>query len=122
MKAVLRSLMSAVLAGSFALSALTLGSMAGCASSGETSSSHGPATHHGTHSHAGVPSGQDTGTTRCVIHLCCLQLAPISSYAGAADRCSEPVRSPGFAAKSRVIEARPSHTLPYSHAPPPVTA
>jgi hypothetical protein len=122
MKAVLRSLISAVIAGSFALSALTLGSTPGCVGSGQTSSLHPPTAHHGTHTHAGLPSEQASGTTQCVIHLCCIQLAPLSPYTRVAERFTQPDRSPGFAAKSRVVEVLPSHILPYSNAPPSISA
>jgi hypothetical protein len=122
MKVVLRSLISAVVAGSFAFSTLTLGSMPACISSGQTASGHHTTAHGNSHTHAGVPSDQASGTSQCVVHLCCIQLAPLGPETGVAERFSAPDQSRGFLAKSRVVEARPSHTLPYSHAPPAIPA
>jgi hypothetical protein len=122
MRVVLRSLISAVLAGAFGLSTLTLGSMPACAGSGQVSSVHDTTAHGGMHSHAGIPAEQASSTNQCVVHLCCIQLATLSSSTGAAERLSQPDQSPGFPAKSRVVETRPSHILPYSHAPPAIPA
>jgi hypothetical protein len=113
---VTRSLISAVVAASFALSAATWGSMPGCATPGHATEGHAAGAHD-RQSHSRTP-GQLPEAPQCFIHLCCIQLATVSPAGQAAERFTIPDRASGFLAKKRVAESRPSHTLPFAHAPP----
>jgi hypothetical protein len=115
MEAVLRSLISVVLAGSFALSAFGGGAMPGCAVPEQTPGVHSAAGHQGSHEHSSP--GRTLVPQQCLVHLCCMQVTTVSPVATISLRLSEPARASGFLAKGRVVDA-PSHTLPFAHAPP----
>lgn len=112
----LRPLVSALVAACFALSTVTWGSMPGCATPGHAVESH-VSGHHDSHTHSGA-GGEVPDAPKCFVHLCCIQLATLSPAAEAVERFTTPDRAPGFLAKPRVAQDRPSHTLPFAHAPP----
>lgn len=113
----IRPFVSALVAACFALSAITWGTMPGCTAPAPAPSAHSGSGHPASHDHHANP-GQVPGTPQCLVHLCCLQLATLSSREPASERLSEPARAAGFLGKARVVHARPSHTLPFAHAPP----
>jgi hypothetical protein len=112
----IRPVVSALVAACFALSAVTWGSMPGCTLPAQVTAAPSGPGHESSHNHSSP--GQVPGTPQCLIHLCCIQLATSSPKAKVSERFSEPDRTSGFLAKKRALEARPSHTLPFAHAPP----
>jgi hypothetical protein len=114
--ALVRSVVSGIVATCFALSATTLGAMPlACAS--VVSAEPSPAHHHGSepgHSHRGrLPAG-----AHCPIHLCCATLATpvvpsLSIHASIAAQ-----QSIGFVPFSSVPSSHPPHFLPFANAPP----
>jgi hypothetical protein len=116
----LRPLISALVAACFALSAVTWGTMPGCSTPGHGAESH-ISKHHDSHGQTGTPR-QVPDAPQCFVHLCCVQLAPLTPPGQVAERFTIPDRAPGFLAKKRVAEDRPSHTLPYAQAPPRLAA
>ncbi|HZA97987.1 MAG TPA: hypothetical protein VE399_04365 [Gemmatimonadales bacterium] len=112
----IRSLVTALVAASFALSAASWGSMPGCATPGHGAEGHADG-QHDSHGHSAT-LGEVPEAPQCFVHLCCIQLATLSPAAQAAERFAIPDRAPGFLAKKRVAGDRPSHTLPFAHAPP----
>lgn len=116
MMPLVRPLVSALVAACFALSTVTWGSMPGCATPGHAAESHTGA-HHDSHGRSGNP-GQVPGEPECFVHLCCIQLATHPEPSQAAERFITPDGASGFLAKKRVAAGRPSHFLPFAHAPP----
>ncbi len=111
-----RSLVSALVAACFALSAVTWGAMPGCATPGHAAGSH-TAGHHDSQGHSGSP-GQVPDEPECFVHLCCIHLATHPEPSQSAERFTTPDDASGFLAKQRVAVGRPSHSLPFAHAPP----
>lgn len=115
--ALVRSLLSALVTTCFALSAITWGSMPGCVSAGVPA--HAAHQHqHGTAGDHPAHPGDLPGAIQCFVHLCCIQLATPASAAFALNRISAPEASSGLVAASLFIPIRPSHILPFAHAPP----
>jgi hypothetical protein len=111
-----RSVFSAVVAACFALSALTLGAMPGCAtaaSDAQPASAHGHSSSHG-HPHG----GQLPGAAHCPLHLCCANLATPVVSTLAVGRSFASQQAIGFVAASIIPHSRPAHLLPFAHAPP----
>jgi hypothetical protein len=113
----MRPFISAVVAACFALSTITWGTMPGCTTPAPAPSAHSGSGHPASHDHP-ASAGHAPGTPQCPVHLCCVQLATLSSKAPFSARLSEPAGAAGFLGKTRVVHARPSHTLPFAHAPP----
>jgi hypothetical protein len=118
LKPLVRSLLSAVVTASFALSAMAYGTMPLCPTqhAGEAETVHAAAHHHPqpTHSHeSGKPPSQG-----CAVHLCCIHLAlqPRPSL-GPVQLSSGSVHS-GLAPAGSITPERPAHSLPFAHAPP----
>jgi len=117
----LRSLLSAVLAVCFAQSAIAWGRMPECAGQGGSApsarhaSGHGDDASHGPYKehHGRTPANQT-----CAVHLCCAHLAPRTPVALGAARLNDARANAGFAAVSANVVLRPSHALPFAHAPP----
>ena len=116
-----RSVLSAVVAACFALSAFSWGSMPGCAAPASTPAAHGGHEHGGQHDHSGR-AGTLPGTNQCSVHLCCLQVAGPTPETSARARLSNPARAPGLVAANLFVPLRPSHSLPFAHAPPSTPA
>lgn len=112
----LRSLLSGVIAACFALSAITWGTMPGCVVATKAPAAHA-AQEPGTSDQHSKHSGKLPASAACLVHLCCLQLATPGSVAVAPLRVSAPARATGLVAVT-VFFHRPSHTLPFAHAPP----
>jgi hypothetical protein len=112
LKSLVRSVLSAVIAACFALSALTLGAMPGCVTTANNTG-HG---HSASHSHQ--EGGHLPSTAHCSVHLCCANLATPVVPALAFGRSFAAHQASGFAAVSSRPESRPAHFLPYAHAPP----
>jgi hypothetical protein len=101
----------------FAYSAITWGSMPGCATSA-SHSVHAPAHESGSsHQHA---SGTDhqPAQAQCLVHLCCVQLTTPADHVSAPVRIALPGRAAALLLVSQLIPVRPAHTLPFAHAPP----
>src|SRR5215210_7901142 len=73
-KLVLRSLVSSLVAGSFALSAFTWGSIPRCSASPSTTAAHSIHKHSANHNPA-IGMGALPGSAECSVHLCCVQVA-----------------------------------------------
>jgi hypothetical protein len=113
---VARRLFGALATACFALSAVTWGTMPGCAAG--TAASGGHVAHHGAaHEHTGAPGKLPAGVT-CVVHLCCIQLITPAAPTLAVARISVPEPASGFTATSLFIPVRPPHALPFAQAPP----
>jgi hypothetical protein len=116
----LKRLTSSTLAGlitlCFAYSAITWGSMPGCAGSA-SQSVHEP--HGGGTSHQHAPSSDpQPGTDQCFVHLCCVQLASPAGDLSTQVQVVGAERSTAPVLVSQLIPVRPAHTLPFAHAPP----
>ena len=99
----------------FAYSAITWGSMPGCArsssqsvhdSQGDTSHQHAPGSDH------------RPVTFQCLVHLCCVQLATPAGGLSAQLRVTAPEGATAPVLVSQLVSVRPAHTLPFAHAPP----
>jgi hypothetical protein len=112
-----RPLLSAVVAGCFALSAITWGTMPGCAFAASPPPAHAAAGHGESHQHPDQP-----GPVHCVVHLCCVQVTTPPVAAVATARLTAPDRSVGLLPAIVFVLVRPSHTLPFAHAPPHLSA
>ena len=110
-----RSVVCAVVAACFALSALTLGAMPGCSTPAHDTPAHGQSASHG-HPQGGLPSG-----AHCSVHLCCANLATPVVATLDMGRSLPAVQADGFAPVSPVSQSRPPHFLPFAHAPPPAS-
>ncbi len=109
----LRSLLSSVVAASFAFSAMAWGTMPECRVQGMPG--HGgthdrPAQHHSPHHPA--PASQS-----CAAHLCCAHVSPQTSVALALGH-SATVATDARLAAAAEAPRRPAHTLPFAQAPP----
>jgi len=113
MKTVPRSVLAAILAACFALSAFTWGSMPGCVQQAGTSATHTAHVHnaHGMHS-SGSPA-----STQCSVHLCCMQLSGTPSETGSVGQLTSAQQNSGPVGTGFVL-LRPSHTLPFAQGPP----
>jgi hypothetical protein len=107
-----RSAIFAFVTACFALSAFMWGSMPGCINPADAVEAHA-------HHHSG-DEGEQPSSTKCVVHLCCVQLASPGSVLVIPDHVSAPESSAGFVAAGGYIPVRPSHILPLAHAPPTV--
>jgi hypothetical protein len=115
-----RSVFSAVVAACFALNALTLGAMPGCATAAsdpQSTSAHGHGSSQG-HSHG----GQLPGAGHCRLHLCCANVATPVVPILALGRMFAAQQIVGFVAAPLISDSRPAHLLPYAHAPPHASA
>ena len=114
-----RSLLSAALTACFALSVVTWGSMATCASwkGMAAGAGHGAhrdqASHRHSHGQHGAP-----GDRTCLVHLCCAHLALQPSAPSIAGRLAVTSSDPGFTPRPAIGVSRPEHSLPFAHAPP----
>lgn len=106
-----RSLLSAVVATCFALSATSMGRPLECAGHPAASGHERPQDH----DHTPAPRG-------CAVHLCCAHLAPEAPRTVAGVRVVEGPGAPGFVPAAAVLAPRPSHSLPFAHAPPRTVA
>jgi hypothetical protein len=113
----LRSLVCATVTLCFALSAFTWGSMPGCAVPASTPAAH-TAQGHGTHHDHSGKVGSLPGSDQCTVHLCCLQLTGPTRDASTPVRLSTPEQGSGLVAATFFVPLRPSHSLPFAHAPP----
>src|SRR3954464_5803964 len=113
MKTVPRSVLAAILAACFALSAFTWGSMPGCVQQPGTSSAHAAHDHsaHGMHS-SGVPAAN-----QCSVHVCCIQLVGAPSEPGSSGHLTSAQQGSGPAATGFGL-LRPLHTVPFPPGPP----
>jgi hypothetical protein len=111
-----RPLLSSVLTACFAAAVMAWGMaptcQAGVAISHQHSAPGGQAPGHGHHH----PASQV-----CAVHLCCVHLALGTPLAVAAPRLAHLSGHPGFAPVPALESPRPDHTLPFAHAPPPLT-
>jgi len=85
---------------------------AGVASAHQHSAPGGPAPGH---------SHQHPASQACAAHICCIHLALGTTLAVAAPRVGPLSGRPGFAPVPALESPRPEHTLPFAHAPPPLT-
>lgn len=107
-----RSLISAVVAACFALSAISWGRPADCAGPMPTAGQH-QGQHDRSHHHGQSPVGQ-----ACTVHLCCAHAAPGARATLAAERFGEIPAARGFIGGTAIPSARSAHTLPFAQAPP----
>jgi hypothetical protein len=112
----MRSFLSLLVTASFAFGTATLGTMSRC------DNQLSPAGHI-THEHGTAPGHSQSpengpGAVQCLVHLCCIQLVTPTAAQISPERLSSPEASPGFRVGGSIIPVRPSHTLPFAHAPP----
>lgn len=107
LRPLVRSLLSAVVATCFALSALSMGRPLECASHSAAGGHERPPSH----GHAPSPPG-------CAVHLCCAHLAPGESATLAVMRVVDGPGASGLVPVAAIRVARPSHSLPFALAPP----
>jgi hypothetical protein len=117
----LRPLFSAVVAGCFALSAITWGTMPGCVVPTDPAAAQAAPGHEKSHQHPAQP-GKLPGSVHCIVHLCCVQVTTPPATAVATARLTAPDRSVGLVPAIVFVLVRPSHTLPFAHAPPHLSA
>ena len=112
LRPLVRTIVSTLVAACFALSAVSWGRPAVCASH-----TAGAEHHEGPHDRS-----QDHGTRpaslTCTVHLCCAHLAFETPAAPAADQFGEVPSAAGFTAATAVAALRLPHALPFAHAPP----
>jgi hypothetical protein len=108
-----RSVVCAVVAACFALSALTYGATPVCSMPAHDTPAHG---HSASHSHQ--QGGQLPGAAHCSVHLCCANLATPVVSSLALGRSFAAHQANGFDPVSSRPESRPAHFLPFAHAPP----
>jgi hypothetical protein len=113
----IRSSISAVVTACFALSAITWGTMPGCVVAANQPPSHAAHGHGESHQPPDQP-GKLPGAVHCVVHLCCIQLTTPAAANVAPARLSTPDRTAGLLPAVVFVLVRPSHTLPFAHAPP----
>ncbi len=111
LKPLVRSLVSAVVAACFALSAAGWVGPRECASHPATPA-HGHQQQHEHHQQQS-PAGQ-----ACAVHLCCAHLAPEAPASLAAERLTEARAHAGLDPAAAIVARRPAHALPFAHAPP----
>jgi hypothetical protein len=114
LRPLVRSLVSAFAAACFSMGAVAGSGMPECAATG-----HGHATHHGDPGRTVPPAG---GHTHCVVHLCCVDMAPEPPVALGDVPPGAASQEVGFAPTAAVPAGRPDHSLPFAHAPPRPTA
>lgn len=113
----LRSLLSTAVAGCFALSAITWGSMPGCVVTANPPTTHAAPGQEKSHQHSDQP-GKLPGSVHCVVHLCCVQLTTpaVAKVAPAGVAIAD--QAAGFLPAIVFVLVRPSHSLPFAHGPP----
>jgi hypothetical protein len=116
----IRRLVGAVVTASFALSAVTWGSMPGC-SPAQAQNAHAGHHHGSAPAHAADP-GKVPASVQCFVHLCCLQLVAPAASKAALERLSPPEGLARLTIAGSIVPIRSSHTLPFAHAPPPAIA
>jgi len=109
-------LASGLIALCFAWSALTWGSMPGCAGASGLDAVHGE--HTGSSHHHGLGSGHRPASPQCSIHLCCAQAATPAGYQPDLVRIAIPELAGASVPLSKFFPDRPAHILPFAHAPP----
>jgi hypothetical protein len=112
LRPLVRSIVSTLVAACFALSAVSWGRPAVCASHTAAAEHHG-----GSHDRSQDHGDRSAGLT-CAVHLCCAHLALQTSAAPAADQFDEVPSTAGFTAATAVAALRLPHALPFAHAPP----
>jgi hypothetical protein len=113
----LRPLLSAVVAGCFALSAITWGTMPGCVVAASPPTAHAAPGHGESHQHPNQP-GKLPRSVHCLVHLCCIQLTTPATASITSTRLSPPDRTARLLPAIVFVLVRPSHSLPFAHAPP----
>ena len=115
LKPLVRSLVSAVVAASFAFVATASGAMPGC--SGQTGvadhEQHGSPAHPGGHHH--MPAGPQV----CVVHVCCAHLNATAPTTLGAEQVFALHAAPGFLPSAGIPTTPTPHALPFAQAPPP---
>jgi hypothetical protein len=110
-----RSTCSALITACFALSVVTWGWMPGC-------TFQTPSSAHAIHAHGQQPghshAGGLPGSNGCTVHLCCIQLAGTGADTWGSGRLTLAEKAGGPVAESSFVKLRPSHSLPFAHAPP----
>jgi hypothetical protein len=114
----IRRLVGAVVTASFALSTLTWGSMPGC-SPAQAQGAHAGHHHETAPVHATDP-GKAPASIKCFVHLCCVHLVVAAASIPSLERLSLPEGSARLTVAGSTIPIRPSHTLPFAHAPPAI--
>jgi hypothetical protein len=109
-----RSAISTLITACFALSVVSWGWMPGCVIQTATPAAHA----HGSHPDHSHQSGNLPGSNQCTVHLCCLQLGGTAQDSWSSGRLGLAERSAGPVGKNAFIRLRPSHSLPFAHAPP----
>jgi hypothetical protein len=111
-----RSTLSALVTACFALSVVTWGWMPGCVLPAATQAADASHAHeaHGGHSH----SGSSPLSSKCAVHLCCLQLGAPGHSHWTSPRLAAGEQGSGPVAENAFVSLRPSHSLPFAHAPP----
>lgn len=116
-KTKLRSSIALLATACFALSAITWGSMPGCARTADQPGVHGE---HGTgHSHdkASDPAHRPAAT-QCVVHLCCAQAGTPARDMSSHVRTAVAELTVASAPLTHFFLTRSAHVLPFAHAPP----
>jgi hypothetical protein len=114
LKPLVRSLVSAVVAASFAFIASASGAMPGC-------SGQAGVADHAQHGSPAQPGGQHhmpAGRQACVVHVCCAHLyAPASTTSGGEDVIALHAAT-GFVPAADLPATPTPHALPFAQAPP----
>lgn len=111
--ALVRSIVSAVVATCFALSVASWGQPAVCSSQMTLAGQHQRGPHE-----PSSPQHQHPASQTCAVHLCCALLVLPTPVALSPARLGKAPADPGFTAVSAVAAPRPAHALPFAQAPP----
>ena len=114
----MRRLIGAVITASFALSAVTWGSMPGC-NPGQAPGAHA-GHHHGMATGRAADQGKAPASVQCYVHLCCVHLVALATSHTGLDRLSPPEGLAGLTVARSIVPIRSSHALPFAHAPPAI--
>ena len=109
-----RSLVSAVVAASFAFIASASGAMPGCSGQAGVAdhAQHGSPTHPG--SHHNMPAGRPA----CVVHVCCAHLIAPAPTAPSGEDVIALHAASGFVPAADLPATPTPHALPFAEAPP----
>ena len=113
-----RSLLSAVLTASFALSVMAWGTMPECPARAPGGAAHGSDPHHASPLHPDGHHGRAPANQACVVHLCCAHVVPQPRATLGRGRLSATQRDLGFAPRPALVTPRPAYSLPFAQAPP----
>jgi hypothetical protein len=112
-RALVRSLVSAVVAACFAFFASAGGAMPGCSGAGVADhAQHGSPAHPGGHHHA------PPGSPACVVHLCCAHLHVPTPATLGGERVIALHAASGFVPSTDIPATPTPHALPFAQAPP----